>query len=127
MYIWATRFGLGRFLAEREGFCRANAPGYWYKMIDPASRSFVTTWAQLHRINWPDMTSCAGAKWGSQDYPTCASCYTSSARAALATMLTAGIREAQEPYDFIRTATPNREANFAAEPTYAIVPRVRKP
>ncbi len=123
LYLWTSRFSLGRFLSEREGFCRANAPGYQWKVVDPASRALVTSWAQLQRLNWPDQRSCAEVKWGSQDYPTCASCYTSSARAALATMLSAGIREAQEPYDYIRTSTPNREANFAAEPTYAIVPR----
>jgi len=122
LFLWTVRFGLGRFLAEGEGYCRANAPGYWLEVRDKASKAAATTWAQLQRLNWPQQGSCAGAAW-IDGHVACTDCYTSIAAAALATMVNLGVEAAQEPYDYVRKQTVNRTANYAVAPGFAIVPR----
>lgn len=115
---WMAPFVVGRWNAESQGYCRANAPGYW--LLHGWGKPI--TWAEFNRLNWPDQRSCAGVRWNDPN-PDCAYCYTSIARAALASMLNIGIAEAREPYDFIRLRTPNSMANMAAEPTFALAPR----
>jgi hypothetical protein len=119
---WMARFVVGRWTAESQGYCRALGPGYWLKFVDPKTGATAKTWAEFSRAAWPDVKSCAGVPWA-ESWADCAGCYTSGARAALASFLNLGIKEAAEPYDFIRLHTPNSRANFAGDPTFALAPR----
>ena len=117
---WFGKFNVGRFLAEPQGFCTAKAPGYYWKIRD-ANGNFLTTWKALFDANYPglicDSTTVVDG------YPDTAVGYAAGARASLATAIDAGVANAGAAYARWLTFTPKMDAAFAADPTWAIVPR----
>ncbi len=122
LMLWLGRFVAGRFLADAEGYCRSAAPAYWIRFADRSKGVVAQSWAEFYRLNWPEQRSCALTSWVDRS-AACTYCYTSMARGALAALINVGVSQAREPYDFIRSQTENRNADFASDPTFAIVPR----
>src|SRR5208282_6555062 len=54
---WTTRFAIGRWTSEAEGYCQTMAPAYWIRVRTDNGQT-VDSWAQLFRLNWPDVHSC---------------------------------------------------------------------
>lgn len=120
---WFSRFTVGRFLNEANGFCMARAPGGEWTYRDTESR-YITTWKEFFSINYPsDVGTPCSALTVTGGYPHLGVGYAASARAMLAATSNAGIAGAKSAYLQWKNMTPQMDENLPSAPTWAIVPR----
>lgn len=120
---WLSRFNVGRFLSDAEGFCAARAPGYYWKSTDAAG-AFLTSWAELFAANYPeDVGKPCSTLTITSGYPTGASGYAAYARAMLGAATNATVPNGSTAYAKWKAMTPSMDKAFATDPTWAIVPR----
>ncbi|MGE5387004.1 MAG: hypothetical protein ACM3SV_14065, partial [Betaproteobacteria bacterium] len=120
-FRWLSRFTVGRFTHEKEGFCRPKGPAAYLKIRDQSNR-LIGDWGTLFKENWPKISNCQ-VNMAVEGYPDAASGYAAYARAMLANAIGLDAEKAIEGYEWLKSATPAINANFAKDPTWAIVPR----
>lgn len=118
---WSAKFTVGRYMHESAGFCMAKAPGYYIKIRD-SSGSFISTWSELFKANWPDIPACT-ASLVIDGAPKSAAGYAAYSRAMLAAASNAGLPEARQAFTAWQQMTPDIAGAFGSDPTWAIVPR----
>ncbi|MBS3995932.1 MAG: hypothetical protein KGZ67_01150 [Hydrogenophaga sp.] len=120
---WFSRFNVGRFMSDADGFCAARAPGYYWKNVD-ASGAFLTTWAQMFAANYAaDVGTPCSSLTITSGYPTSASGYAANARGMLGAAANAGVANGHTAYAKWKAMTPSMDKAFPADPTWAITPR----
>lgn len=120
---WFSKFTVGRFLNESNGFCTARAPGGGWIYRDNAGK-YITSWKELYATNYPaDLGTPCSALAITEGYPRSAGGYAASARAVLAATSNAGIPEAKSAYLQWKSMTPEMDTKLPSDPTWAIVPR----
>ena len=117
---WVSKFNLGRFNAEAEGFCTARAAAYYWTIVD-ANKAPYTTWKSLYQANYPGET-CSSIQ-AIDGYPNWSGGYAAGARAMMASANNAGVSNAGTTYSKWRAMTASMDADYANNPTFAIVPR----
>lgn len=117
---WFSKFNLGRFMNESNGFCINYAPGFFWKIKD-ANNNFLQTWQALAQANAPGV-ACSSSL-AITGYPDSSTGYAAIARAMMATSKAAAIQNASQAYDMWVARTPNMDKAFPSDPTWAIVPR----
>ena len=123
IHAWLSRFSVGRFLADDEGFCAARASGYYWKTTDPAGKA-LTNWNEFFKINYPDDVGkpCASLVV-TGGYPNSGAGYAAYARGMLGASANAGYKDADRAYDKWKSLTPGMDRAFEGDPSWAIVPR----
>lgn len=120
---WFSRFNVGRFMNDANGFCAARAPGYYWTNIDTTG-AFLTTWAELFATNYAaDVGKPCSSLTITQGYPTEAGGYAANARGMLGAAANAGVADAAAAYAKWKAMTPAMDKAFATNPTWAIQPR----
>lgn len=120
---WLSRFNVGRFMSDAEGFCAARAPGYYWKNVDTAG-AFLTTWSELFAANYAaDVGKACSTLTITSGYPTEAGGYAAYARGMLGAAANASVATADIAYAKWKSMTPSMDKAFAADPTWAIKPR----
>ena len=123
LHSWFSRFSVGRFLADEEGFCSARAPGYYWKTSDAAGKPF-TRWDQIYKENYPnDIGKKCTDLIVTEGYPDYNGGYAAYARAMLAASANAGYKDANKAYLKWKSMTPKMENSFQQDPGWAIAPR----
>lgn len=117
---WMSGFGVGRFLAESQGFCLSKAAAYNINLKD-SSNKFVSGWSQLAQLNFPGFDCTSNVEY--DGYPTWAGGYAANARAMLAVTTTLGISNSRQAYDLWKSKTNGMDLDFLKDPTWAIIPR----
>lgn len=121
-FRWLTRFTVGRFLHEDEGYCRPIALNYKYLKVRDESGKPIDNWGKLFRTNWPEIPKCR-PDLPLGGYPESASGFAAYAKAMLAVAVGLDIDGARSAYDWLQANTPSMPAAMAQDPTWAIVPR----
>jgi hypothetical protein len=120
---WFSRFTVGRFLAEPNGFCTVRAPGSGWVYLD-ASGQFINNWRDMFATNYAaDVGKACSTLSITEGYPAQAMGYAASARAVLGATTNAGIAGASGAYARWKSLTPLMDAKLPMDPTWAIVPR----
>ncbi|MBS0499657.1 MAG: hypothetical protein JSR74_04940, partial [Proteobacteria bacterium] len=119
---WASKFGVGRFLNEAQGFCIAKAPGYYWK-IKNAKNEWITSWSELAQANFPGISCDPSLEIEPGSYPAWAGGYAANARAMLATASDLGVLNAASAYATWKAKTPLIDKDYPNDPTWAIIPR----
>jgi hypothetical protein len=121
---WISRFTVGRFNKEAEGFCTVKAPGYYWDTKD-SSGKFITTWSELFAKNYASFVggNCATMSMVTEAYPDCANCYAGIARGMMGASSNAGVSGASTTYTKWKALTPKLDPAYPANPAFAIVPR----
>ncbi|WP_439115331.1 hypothetical protein [Hydrogenophaga sp.] len=120
---WFSKFTVGRFMNDDNGFCAARAPGYYWFYRDSAGK-LITTWKDLFARNYPTDVGTACSKLTIDGgYPTLSIGYAAYARGMLGATANAGVPNAKEGYDKWKAMTPLMDASLASDPTWAISPR----
>ncbi|WP_238323190.1 hypothetical protein [Acidovorax sp. JHL-9] len=117
---WMSDFGVGRFLAESQGFCLSKAAAYNINLKD-ANNNFVSGWSALAQLNFPGFNCATPIEY--DGYPSWAGGYASNARAMLAATTSISIANARQAYDLWKSKTPSIDTDYQNNPTWAIVPR----
>lgn len=117
---WVSKFNVGRFNAEAQGFCTAYAAGYFF-LIKNSNNQPYSSWLDFFQANFPGEACNPGMEVAG--YPAWSGGYAASARAMLAAAFNGGITEAGSTYAKWRALTPAMDADTANNPTWAIVPR----
>jgi hypothetical protein len=126
-----SRFNVGRFLNESNGYCLYRAAGNYLAIRDGSSGAFYTTWRDLFQANYADSSCASGVDPNS--YPDSASAYAGYSRGMLAATYNAGLTaapQAQSTLDALQAyrtwvnCTPLIDGAFVThDPTWAIIPR----
>ena len=119
---WLSRFTIGRFTNEANGYCMAYATVYTLQLFDAAGKQ-LTDWRTLFQRNWPNITNCDPNQPVVEGYPELATGYAASGRTVLAVSGALNIPGAASAYAIWRSKTPKMDSAFSADPTWAIVPR----
>lgn len=119
---WVSKFTVGRFVHDSDGFCSAYAAAYTLLLFD-ASGKQITDWGALFQKNWPGVTQCNGNQAIVGGYPDEAIGYAASTRALLGASANLKIDGATSAYENWRIRTPKMDLAFKSDPTWAIVPR----
>jgi hypothetical protein len=112
-----SKFNVGRFLNDANGFCASQAAGYYWDWAD-ASGNEHNTWRTFYNAN--NSASCSSL--AASGYPNEAGGYAAYARGMLGAAAGAGVANAATAYDRWKSMTPNMQAAFASDPTWAVVP-----
>ena len=123
LHSWFSRFSVGRFLADGEGFCAARASGYYWITAGDDGKPF-TKWSEFFKKNHPedagkpctDLVVTGG-------YPDLPGGYSAYARGMLGASANAGYADAARAYLKWKALTPKMDAAFQEDPSWAIVPR----
>lgn len=118
---WISRFTVGRFMSDEQGFCAAKAAEYYWKPKDP-SGNFFKSFNALFDINYPTLenTPCE------QILPpntACAECYPGIALAMLAAAHNAKVSNAGTAYERWYKMNPNNVKALEKDPRWSIIPR----
>lgn len=117
---WMSKFNVGRFNNEAQGFCTKRAAAYYWTIVDSNNAPY-TTWRNLYQGNYPG-EACSSVTTV-DGYPNWAGGYAAGARAMLASAANAGVADAAATYTKWRSLTPLMDEDFATNATFAIVPR----
>jgi hypothetical protein len=121
---WISRFNIGRVTSDAQGFCSAEAAGYYWVIRSPNNGPFFTTWAQLMAANYGDKVGKDCATVAAEDgYPSWAGGYAATIRTMLAASANANVVGARTAYDKWKGMTPAMDKDYAKNPGLAIVPR----
>ncbi|MDR3368496.1 MAG: hypothetical protein P4L88_04990 [Rhodoferax sp.] len=118
---YLSKFTVGRFTHDNEGFCSAYAAAYTLKLFDDRGNQ-ITDWRELFQKNFGNVTQCDTSQPVIGGYPDLALGYAASARAMLAASARLGIAGAAAAYEKWRARTPKMDNAFKTDPTWAIVP-----
>ena len=118
---WISRFTVGRFISDQDGFCAAEAAGYYWKPKD-LNGNFFNSLNSLFDFNNPTLakTPCAQVMASKTE---CADCYAGIAMAMLAAAQNANVANAGSAYDRWYKMNPNNVKALAKDPRWSIVPR----
>lgn len=126
-----SRFNVGRFLNESNGYCLYRAAGNYLNIRSGSTGPFYTNWRDLFQANYSDSSCASGVDPNS--YPESASAYAGYARGMLAATYNAGMAsapQAQTTLDALQAyrtwvnRTPLIDTAFGTQdPTWAIIPR----
>jgi hypothetical protein len=119
---WLSRFTVGRFTNEANGYCLAKAPAPYINLRD-STGAYTNSWSTLFKTNWPTLECSSTTPIDPGSYPTSAMGYAANARAMLGAASNAGIAGAGNAYKIWRTMTPAIDSGLQSDPTWAIVPR----
>ena len=119
---WFSKFNVGRVVNEANGFCAAQAPGYYWNIRD-ANGNFVNSWKVLFEQNYPGVSNTACSSVGVEGYPEEAGGAAAYMRGMLGAAANAGVANAATAYTKWKSMTPKMDAAYASDPTWAIVPR----
>jgi hypothetical protein len=120
---WFSKFNVGRFTNDANGFCAAHAPGYYWIFRD-TSGNYINSWSALYAKNYAgDVGKSCSSLSVTEGYPTQASGYAAYARGMLGAAAGAGVSGAKDAYLKWKGMTPQMDAKLASDPTWAIVPR----
>ena len=119
---WASKFGVGRFLNEEQGFCIAKAPSYFWKTKNSKDQ-WITSWSELAQVNFPGVSCNSSLEIEPGSYPASAGGYAANARAMLATASDLGVLNAASAYATWKAKTPLIDKDYPNDPTWAIIPR----
>jgi hypothetical protein len=116
---WMGNFVAGRFTSGPRGYAPLYGTPYFLFVADPSSKQLLNRWSQAFDATFDPrtkpVTTLSDPDWGGG--------YAALARAALASLIdTTGSSRAREAYAYVTAHTPGMEANFATDPTFAIVP-----
>ncbi|WP_238530097.1 hypothetical protein [Alicycliphilus denitrificans] len=117
---WVSKFGVGRFMNEAQGFCLAKAPAY-YLQLKNSSGQWIRSWSELAQVNFPGVTCNGSLEY--DGYPTWSGGYAANARAMLAAVSSLNITNAATAYTLWKSKTSSMDKDFLNNPTWAIVPR----
>lgn len=119
-----SKFNVGRFLNEANGFCAKRAFTYDMYTVDTSGRYF-TTWGPLYNRKYPELVGrpCSQVDFAEEAYPGDPNGMLAFGRGALASAANAGVTGALEAYNKVRGFSPDMDTEFLYEPTWAIVPR----
>jgi len=121
---WISRFNIGRVTSDAQGFCSAEAAGYYWVIRSPNNGPFLTTWAQLMAANYGDKVGKGCATVAAEDgYPMWAGGYAATIRTMLAASANANVVGARTAYEKWKVMTPAMDKDYAKNPGWAIVPR----
>jgi hypothetical protein len=115
-----SKFNVGRFQNQANGYCVSQAASS-YLDLDNASGVMLSTWRDFYSFNFGSK-ACATTADPNQGYPTYAGGHAAVARAMLAMASNAGISGAKDSYSQWKSMTPQMDAEYPNEPTWAIVP-----
>lgn len=120
---WLSKFNVGRFMSDADGFCAARAPGYYWRNVD-TNGAFIKTWADLFFTNYAaDVGKPCSSLTITDGYPTSGGGYAAYARGMLGAAANAGVQNGSIAYSKWKSMTPAMDNAFAADPTWAISPR----
>lgn len=120
---WLSRFNVGRFMSEAEGFCAARAPGYYWRNVDAAG-TYINNWSEIFAANYAeDVGKACSTLTITSGYPASAGGYAAYARGMLGAAANANVFNADAAYAKWKAMTPAMDKAFAADPTWAIKPR----
>ena len=119
-FKWNSRYTVGLWTHEAEGYCRTDAPAYYLRVRTKDGRA-IEDWAQLFHENWPNVKSCP-AQFAEGSYPESSLGYVANARAALAVAAGLGISGAAEAYRRLVGETVTATGAMAKDPTWAVAP-----
>ena len=119
-----SKFNVGRFLNEANGYCPKRAFNYDMYTVDTSGRYF-TTWGPLYNRKYPELVGvpCSKVDFAEEAYPDDANGMVAFGRGALAAAANAGVSGALEAYNKVKGFSPGMDTEFLYEPTWAIVPR----
>lgn len=117
---WMENFVAGRFTSGCRGYDPIYGTPYFLFVADPGSKRLLDTWPKAFEATFDPKTKPVTTL----DHPEWGGGYAALARGALATLInTTGSRRAREAYAFVKAHTPQMDANYASDPTFAINPR----
>ncbi|MDO9451737.1 MAG: hypothetical protein Q7J29_02650, partial [Stagnimonas sp.] len=119
---WLSRFTVGRFRNEANGFCLAKAPTPFLNLKD-SNGAYTNNWSTLFQMNWPNQQCNSTTPIDPGSYPSSPEGYAANARAMLSAASNSGIAGAAQAYAAWRSMTPAIDSGFTSDPTWAIVPR----
>ena len=120
---WFSKFNVGRFVNDANGFCAAHAPGYYWIFRD-SSGNYINSWSALYAKNYAgDVGKSCASLSVTEGYPTQASGYAAYARGMLGAAAGANVANARDAYIKWKGMTPGMDAKLVSDPTWAIVPR----
>ena len=121
---WISRFNVGRITSDAQGFCSAEAAGYYWAIRSPNNGPFFTTWAQIMAANYGDKVGKVCPTMAVEDgYPSWAGGYAATIRSMLAATANANVVGARVAYEKWKGMTPAMDKDYAKNPGWAIVPR----
>ena len=123
LHSWFSRFSVGRFLADEDGFCAARAAGYYWVITSEDGKP-LTRWSEFFKKNYPEDVGkpCADLVV-TGGYPESPGGYAAYARGMLGASANAGYADAAKAYLKWKALTPKLEKAFQQDPSWAIVPR----
>lgn len=117
-----SNFNVGRYTNDANGFCAAKGPGYYWQIKDSGG-SFISSWSALYARNYAGDVGKACTSVSIEGYPNEAVGASAYSRAMLGAAANAGVSGASAAYTKWKGMTPNMDAAFTSDPTWAIVPR----
>lgn len=116
-----SKFTVGRFLNDANGFCAAQAGGYYWDWRDSSGAQY-TTWRAFYNANYPDKANLPCSNSPDEGYPRLAIGYAAYARGMLAAAANNNVSNASTAYARWKSMTPLMDADLAKDPTWAIKP-----
>ena len=120
-FSWLSRFVVGRWTHEADGYCHTQSPAYYLTVKDGAGRN-IENWGEIFRASFPDLKTCP-TEYVKGSFPDSSAGYVAIGRAALAIGKDFRIAGAGEALSRLRSDIPGLEKLLASDPTWAIVPR----
>jgi hypothetical protein len=122
---WFSRFSVGRFVNDANGFCSARGAGYyWTIKAAPTDTVYIDTWSKLFAKNYPNEVGVdCKTMVATEGYPDLPAGSAAFARAMLAATTNAGVANARTGYERWKLLTPLMDKEYPKEPTWAIIPR----
>jgi hypothetical protein len=123
LFRWLTRFTVGRWIHQAQGYCRAMAPSAALAIRTKEGRA-IQDWATLFKENFRDVTECPSpTAFPEHSYPATSFGYVAISRAMLAMAADFKVEGALEAYQRLRADTPSATAGMSVDPSVAIIPR----
>ncbi len=114
---WLGKSAVGLWTNEANGYCRINGPYPWLKRS--VNNQLVTSWAELQKLNFPDLTTCPTV-YAKDVYPSSPIGYIPNALAAHAVLSDIGYPGARALYDSLNAEMSG--LNYGRDPTWRITP-----
>lgn len=115
---WMSNFVAGRFTNAQRGYNPIYGTPYYLQVADPSSHQLIGSWSQAFGTTFDPHKPVTAL-----DYPDWGGGYAALARGSLASIISVtGSAQAKAAYAYVKAHTPNMDADYAQEPTFAIVP-----
>jgi hypothetical protein len=121
---WMGNFVAGRFTSGARGYDPIYGTPYFLFVADPSSKQLLGTWPAAFEATFDPkarpVATLGDPAWGGG--------YAALARGALASLVNVTPSpRARAAYAFVKAQTPDLEANYAVDPTFAIAPSAPEP